>query len=183
MLFVRPKIVEPIFSLYARPLHPELFQVAASATIMRSRYEVRLMITNAGHVLWWTDGERTLTEVIAPAHCDLPGRFLFRRPLLGTGKECAEIDDSLRYRAHYRLEEVEPEMLAMIDRETRRPMEHEGLIYRFGGSGRVCFGAVSFIGTQSRQERLFVQAVHTFPDDLAILRCETTIMMSALSVS
>lgn len=174
MLAIRPRIVEPVFTLYSRPLHPEFFEVVAQRSLCRTRYEVTVAITHVGHVLSWTDGCRTLTEVTTSLHHELPRLPLLREAIHGPHEETLRFGETLSYRTSYRLETLEPETFYLFDKEFCRDELSEGLVHRFGQNGRVALGAVSYIRMESREKRLFVQAVHTFPDDLAFLRTEST---------
>lgn len=178
MLAIRPKVIEPVFSLYARPLHPEFFDPVARRTLCRNFYEATVAITNVGHVLIWTDGQRTLTEVMAPVHHELPRQTVFRDPILGERQEAVSLENGLSYRSNFRLEPVEPETLFLLDRECSRDIERDGLVHRFGGNGRVALGAVSYVRLESRLKRLYVRSVHTFPDDSALVRTETVIELT-----
>ncbi len=177
MLAIRPKILEPVFTLYSRPVHPEFFGVVAERSLVRNRYEVSVAITNVGHVLVWTDGRRTLTEIVSSVHHELPCAPLFRDPVHGVHEQSATIDTSLVYRTSFRFESVEPETLFLLDKEFSREEGREGLVHRFGQNGRIALGAVSYVRLESRAGRLFVQAVHTFPDDLAFVRTESLIAL------
>ncbi|HCA50021.1 MAG TPA: DUF2617 domain-containing protein, partial [Planctomycetaceae bacterium] len=43
----------------------------------------------------------------------------------------------------------------------------------FDNSGRMATGAMSYINLETRQNSLLVQAFHTFPDDLAIIKSQS----------
>ena len=74
VLTVRPKVAELVFQLYGRALHPELFEVHASQTVVRDEYQAKIDITSAGHVVTWRRAGLTLTEVATAAHHPLPQR-------------------------------------------------------------------------------------------------------------
>jgi hypothetical protein len=47
------------------------------------------------------------------------------------------------------------------------------MLQRFEPSGRIGMGAMSYINVQSRDRSLLVQALHTFPDDFAIVKSQS----------
>ena len=49
----------------------------------------------------------------------------------------------------------------------------EGLLHNFDASGRMALGALSYISIETRQRSMLIQAIHTFPDDYAIVKVES----------
>ena len=54
--------------LYQRTLHPELFKIAATEKVVRRAYEADIWLVEGGHVVSFTAGKNTLTEVILMNH-------------------------------------------------------------------------------------------------------------------
>ena len=50
--------------LYQRTLHPELFKILATEQVTRRAYEADIWLVEGGHVISFTAGKNTLTEVI-----------------------------------------------------------------------------------------------------------------------
>src|SRR5271154_5052073 len=50
--------------LYQRTLHPELFRILATEKVARRAYEAEIWLVEGGHVITFTAGKNTLTEVI-----------------------------------------------------------------------------------------------------------------------
>ena len=48
-----------------------------------------------------------------------------------------------------------------------------GLFHRFESGGRLALGAISWLNIETRTKSLIVQAFHTFPDDLAIVKSQS----------
>lgn len=174
MLTARPKIAELIFQVYGRPLHPELFEVYASRTVRRGKYEAKIDITSAGHVVCWRYAGLTLTEVATSANHPLPERrrLLFAK-LRGQRNEHVACRGGVNYDVSFQLEPVEPEVFWLFQKELARDGQHQGMLHHFDASGRMALGALSYIHVDSRDRRLFVQAFHTFPDDYAIVKSQS----------
>ena len=49
----------------------------------------------------------------------------------------------------------------------------EGLLHSFESSGRMALGAMSYVGIETRSRSMRLQAIHTFPDDYAIVKVES----------
>ena len=76
VLSVRPKITDLNFHLFARNIHPELFEVCASRTLVRENYSLKLNITTDGHAIAFLHDSMVLTEVSAGAHHPLPANHV-----------------------------------------------------------------------------------------------------------
>lgn len=178
MLTVRPKVAELIFRLYGRPLHPELFEVHATRKIARSNYEATIDITSAGHVITWRHANLTLAEVATTANHPLPEKrcFLSQR-LKGSRHDRVECRGGIRYETHFELEPVPSEVFRIFQDQLSKEGPGQGLYCEFGSSGRLPWGAISFVYTETRSKSLLIQAFHTFPDDHAIVKSETTIRL------
>ena len=178
MEITRPKIFEPSIRLYDRPIHPEFFRIVASRSIRRSTYEISFSITTAGHVLQWFSNDLVLVEVLNTTIRELPGNPLICH-LLEDGGEELILEDGESSRECYRntstIEKVPAGFFGDFEKEFVKNLEPDGLLFRFGFSGRMTLGGVSYIGVDLRNRDLKVRAVHTFPDDGVFLRAETVI--------
>lgn len=177
MSITRPKIFEPSIRLYERPVHPEFFRIVATKTILRKEYSVALSITSVGHVIDWTDGRQTLSEVLSTNRRELPSSAIAFRSLREFSPQTIALSEKTFYQNSSRIEEVPPEFFGTFERELIRHLEPDGLLYRFGFSGRMALGGVGYIGVESRAHALTIRSIHTFPDDVALLRTESRIRL------
>ena len=174
MLIARPKVAELTFQLFGRPLHPELFQVLQTCTIEREKYAAKIDITSAGHVVTWRSGGLTLTEVAVSANHPLPKtRRLLGYALKGHRTDRVDCRGGASYQMNFLLEPTDPEVFWTYQQELTVDGQRQGLFYRFGSSGRVALGALSYINFQARRRSFLVQAFHTFPDDYAVVKSQS----------
>lgn len=179
MLSVRPKIAELAFRVFSRSLHPELYTVHKTRTVRRGDYQARVDITSCGHVVTWQGRGVTLCEVATSASQPLPTkRCLLSMPLKGSRTDSAQCHGGIVYRTHFHLDAVAPEMFWMVNQQLSGDST-EGLLHRFESSGRLAFGALSYVNIETRSASMLVQAIHTFPDDYAILKVESLFSMPA----
>lgn len=150
-------------------------------------YEANVQITSAGHVVTWRHGGLTLTEVCASSHQPLPQkRRLMSHRLEGDRNDRVECRGGVTYDTSFALESITPEAFQTYQQEfdlmslqgSALPPGDEdssALLHRFEASGRmgIKLGAVSFVDVQSRDRSLRVRALHTFPDDCAIVKTES----------
>ena len=191
MLSVRPKVAELAFQVFSRSLHPELYTVHKTRRIERSDYQARVDITNCGHVITWTassdatsgsaaendsmvkDCGLTICEVATSAHQPLPKRrCLLTKQLKGSRTERVKCRGGVEYRTHFQLEPVEPDLFWMVHQQLSK-QRTEGLLHMFDASGRMAMGALSYVSIETRQKSMLIQAIHTFPDDYAIVKVES----------
>ena len=179
VLSVRPKVAELAFQVFSRSLHPELYTIHRSRRIERTSYEARIDITNCGHVITWNGGGVTICEVATSAHQPLPKRrCLLAKSLKGSRTERAQCRDGVEYRTNFQLESVEPDLFWMVQQQLGEGPT-EGLLHTFDASGRMALGALSYVNAETRQNSMLVQAIHTFPDDYAIVKVESVFSLPA----
>ena len=174
MLSVRPKVAELSFQLFGRALHPELFEVHKSRIVERAEFTARIDITTTGHVITWRHRGLTLTEVATSAQHPLPERRrLLSYRLKGQRSDRVECRGGIVYQTSFQLEPVAPELFWMFQEELAHDGERQGLVHTFDSSGRMALGALSYIYAETRTRSLLIQAFHTFPDDCAIVKCQS----------
>ena len=174
MLTVRPKITDLNFHLYARSVHPELFNVCASRTWERENYELKISITTDGHVITFCHDSMMLTEVSASSHHPLPSkRVLLSNPIGSVCNEATTFRDIIGYQSQVQLESVPPKTFVTIQQQLGYKVECEGLVHRFHSNGRLSFGAISYMNVQSFRNHVRIRTFHTFPDTCAVIKSES----------
>ena len=115
----------------------------------------------------------TLCEVATSAQQPLPKRrLLLSKPLKGSRTERAQGRTGVSYRTHFQLESVGPDLFWMVGQQLSKGPT-EGLLHQFDASGRMALGALSYISVETRRKSMLIQAIHTFPDDYAIVKVES----------
>ncbi|MFM8734369.1 MAG: DUF2617 family protein [Pirellulales bacterium] len=174
MLSVRPKAEELVFQLYGRALHPELFEIMATRSVDRGGYSATVAITTAGHLVTWRKDGLTLTEVATGATQPLPlKRRLLSHRIAGERSDRLECRGGASYQTCFQLETVPGEVFWSFQQELLEAGLKRGLLHRFESAGRMALGAVSWLDVETRPRSLLVQAYHTFPDDLAIVKSQS----------
>jgi hypothetical protein len=189
LLSARPKIAELVFQFYGRSLHPELFEVQQQRAIERSAYRAGIKITGTGHVvslelLEQVEGQTrvgmVLTEVATSAHHPLPlKRRLMSHRMLGNQQDKIECRGGVRYETEFGLEHVDRQLILDYQTELLLVGNQQGLTYQFTSGGRLGVNAMSYIHFESRSRSLRIQALHTFPDDGAILKSQSLFTLSS----
>ena len=179
MLSVRPKVAELVFQLYGRVLHPELFEICATRSIDRGGYSATIAITGAGHLVTWRKDGLTLTEVATSLAQPLPQkRRLLSHRIAGERSDRMECRGGASYQTCFQLESIAPELFWSFQEELVAAGSRRGLFHRFESGGRLSLGAVRWIDVETRPGGMLVQAFHTFPDDLAIVKSQSLFEVS-----
>ncbi len=174
MLSVRPNVAELVFQLYGRVLHPELFEISASRSIDRGGYSATVAITSAGHLVTWRKDGLTLTEVATSLSQPLPQkRRLLSHRIAGERSDRLECRGGASYQTCFQLETVAQDVFWTFQQELAVEGLKRGLLHRFESGGRLALGALSWINVETRPRSLLVQAFHTFPGDLAIVKSQS----------
>ena len=100
------------------------------------------------------------------------------KSLKGSRTERAQCRDGVEYRTHFQLESVEPDLFWMVQQQLGEGPT-EGLLHTFDASGRMELGALSYVNVETRRNSMLVQAIHTFPDDYAIVKVESLFALPA----
>lgn len=93
-------------------------------------------------------------------------------PLRGSRSDRTECRAGVRYHTNFTLEPLSADMFWAIQKQLTTDGT-EGLLHRFDSSGRLSLGAVSYIHVETRSRSMMLQAIHTFPDDHAIVKVES----------
>ncbi len=176
MLSVRPRINKLAFHLFGRSLHPELFEVQASRTSEREHYQIRYQITNVGHVISVNVGGVMLTELSAAAQQPLPRqRLLMSHDVAGRRTDEVVYRDRIRYCCDFQLEQVDSRCFLAFQQALAQQTECDGLLYQFQSSGRLAFGAMSYVNVETRCRSIRIRAFHTFPDTCSMVKSSSLI--------
>jgi hypothetical protein len=172
---VRPRVAELAFQVLGRSVHPELFHVHKSHRIERDNYTAQIHITADGHVITWQAGKQVLTEITSSIHQPVPSsRRILSEPFRDKQDRGIVRETGIEYRYEYALERVPEEMFWMIRQQLVEYQGQHELLQVFDSSGRIAIGGLSYIHVDTRLHSLHVQAIHTFPDDRALVKTEST---------
>jgi hypothetical protein len=172
---LRPNVEEMVFQLYGRPLHPELFDILATRRLRFGDAVLNLWLTRTGHVIFWQNRHRQLTEVVAGDQA-LPecGRLLTHRL---RGERCDMLGNltDLNYQVSFQLEMLAPEQFLNVHQEVLADGGQHSLLHSFAPNHRWALTPVGLINVESRAGCLSFSTFHTFPDDYAVVKTQSLI--------
>lgn len=164
------KASEQMFTLYARSLHPELFNIHVEREIFRDFYTATFWIIGSSHVVSFGAGDTILTEVVADAGRDLPvqhkiSAFSFAH----NPQKRFRYDDGVAYDAHFDYERYDREGFLAKLQEIKHAVVANGVYHVFDVEGEHELSTVTAVGFVPRARSLNVRTFHTFPEELAVI--------------
>jgi hypothetical protein len=172
----RPSVEEMVFCLYARPLHPELFETLACRRVERDDYALVVRITPSGHVLTWQAGDMHLAEVTAARDQLLPSRGnLLRHRFQGERSGSLKPLRGVSYQMSSQLEILPPEIFVHVHEELLTDGAKRGLLYHHVPHHRLALSPLGFITVEAWRDTLSVNAFHTFPNECALVKTQSLI--------
>jgi hypothetical protein len=171
---IRPTATQLHYQLYARALHPELFEVRTTRVIEQGGYLLVLRICEAGHLVELRRNGETLVEVNIDEGREIPTRGRCLTVPLGHGRDLeAEPLSDVVFQASVQMERLDPEVFERLTQEFRSDIPHAALAHVFSSRNRLRPDAVSLLFAECGARSVGIHAFHTFPDDFAIVRTQS----------
>ena len=164
--------------LFGRSIHPELFDSCARRHIERENYSLDLSITSDGHLIVFQHSGLTLAEVSASNLHPLPEkRMLMGHAIKGNQTDEVVFRDSIGYQCEFQRDQVAAKTVLAIQQQLPE-VDCSGLVNRFQSSGRMAFGALSYIDVQAFRRHVQVRTFHTFPDSCSIVKSQSVFRLN-----
>jgi hypothetical protein len=171
---IRPAATDLHFQLYARALHPELFEVRATRAIEHAGYTLVLRICESGHLVELRRKGETLVEINIDSRREIPSRGRCLTIPLGGGRDLeAQPIPDIRFQASIQLERLDREVFDRLTQEFHADIRHAALAHVFGSRNRLRPDAVSLLFAECGARSVGIHAFHTFPDDFAVVRTQS----------
>jgi hypothetical protein len=165
-----------IFQLYARPLHPELFDILAVRKVCREEYALTVRITRTGHVITWENRDVCLTEVACASDQLLPEkRRLLSYRLRGEHSGTVACAHGVNYQMTFQVETLPPEIYVHVHDEILADGHKRGLLHNFRPNHRLALSPLGFVSVEPRANCLLVSAFHTFPAEHTVVKSQSLI--------
>ncbi len=167
-------IEELSFSLFQRPLHPELFQIFARRQLKTGKYEADIWVTGCTHVISVHAGDLCLAEVISTPgqllpHRGLVERFRFRGP---RSHKCT-IARGLHYMTDFQVEKMSPNLYQQSHTDLERFARNRGVFVKFPGLEVDGLQPFCYIDFEARKTELHIQSFAAYPDQVTIIKTQS----------
>jgi hypothetical protein len=166
--------------LYQRTLHPELFKIYASEQVSRRAYEADIWLVDGGHVISFTSGKHTLTEVIMMAPGEMTDRGLIQTvPCRGEKyHEMTAPGGNIRYMISTQEEQLTQTLYEATKSEIREyGMKRELMMADMPGAGDRG-DALGVLDIERRSHELLVQSFHLYDESQLVIKTQAIIEVS-----
>ncbi len=167
-------IGELTFSLYQRPLHPELFTIYSKRHLKTEKYENIIWATGCAHVVTVFAGDNCITELIS-----FPGQLLPKRGLVekfqfrGQKNHKCNLSKNLSYMTDFQVEKMSRNLYVQSHKDLERFARNRGLFVKFPHLSIGGLEPFSYIDFEARREELHIHAFHAYPDQVTIIKTQS----------
>ena len=165
---------ELAFSLYQRPIHPELFNIYAKRHLKTERYETIIWATGCSHVVSVFVDDVCLTELITTPGQMLPKRGLIERfQFRGQKSHKCTLSRGISYMTDFQVEKMSVNLYRQSHLDLKRFARNRGMFVTFPESSADGLEPFSYIDFEARREELHIHAFHAYPDQVTIIKTQS----------
>jgi hypothetical protein len=163
--------------LYQRTLHPELFKIFASEQVSRRAYDADIWLVEGGHVITFTAGKHTLTEVILMGPGEMTDRGLIQTvPCRGEKyHEMTAPGGNIRYMISTQEEQLTQTLYEATKSEIREYALKRELMLADVPASADRGGGLGVLDIERRSHELLVQSFHLFDDTQLVIKTQAII--------
>jgi hypothetical protein len=160
--------------VYSRPLHPELFEIHREQRIDQAAYDAAIWITGCAHVVRFSVGPDTISEVMAESHDELPERGLVAS-FQCRGEKQHEYDNGhgLHYQMSLEVEAMSEKLYAKTQNDLELGSAKGGLLVQFPQWRVGDLTPFCYVDYHVTPMSLQVFAYHAFPDELTMVKTQS----------
>jgi hypothetical protein len=167
-------VEELMFSLFQRPLHPELFQIYASRQIHTEKFETIIWVTGCTHVVSTFIGDVCLTEVVSAPGQILPSRGLVERfQFRGPRSHKCTLSKDVSYMTDFQVERMSPNLYRQSYTDLERFSHNRGIFVDFAELESDGIQPFCYVDFEARQTELHVHTFAAYPDQLTMIKTQS----------
>lgn len=171
---IKIAIEELTFSLFQRPLHPELFQIYAKRELKTDKYGALIWVTGCTHVVSVFAGDVCLSEVVSPPGQMLPQRGLIERfQFRGPRSHKCTLSRGVSYMTDFQVERMSPNLYKQSHIDLDKFGRNRGLFVNFpelktGGLEPFCY-----VDFEARRNELHIHTFAAYPDQVTMIKTQS----------
>jgi hypothetical protein len=167
-------IEELTFSLFQRPLHPELFQIFRKKELKTEKYEVNIWVTGCTHVVSVFAGDVCLSEVVSTPGQMLPQRGLVERfQFRGPHSHKCTLSRGLSYMTDFQVEKMSPNLYRQSHADLERFARNRGLFVQFAGSETDGLKPFCYVDYEARRTELHIHTFSAYPEQVTMIKTQS----------
>jgi len=163
------------FSLFQRPVHPELFQIYARRQLRTDKYEALIWVTGCTHVISVFSSKGVcLTEVVSTPGQMLPHRGLIERfQFHGPRSHKCSLSQGVNYVTNFQIEKMSSNLYRQSHIDLERFAQKRGIFVKFpnleiGGLQPFCY-----VDFEARRNELHVHTFAAYPDQVTMIKTQS----------
>lgn len=165
---------ELTFSLYQRPLHPELFTIFGKRHLKTEHYEMSIWATGCSHVVSVFANDVCLTELISSTAQMLPKRGMIERfQFRGQRTHKCTLSRGLSYMTDFQIEKMSANLYRQSHNDLQRFSRNRGMFVAFPEQAVSGLEPFSYVDFEARRLEVHIHAFHAFPDQLTIIKTQS----------
>jgi Protein of unknown function DUF2617 len=159
--------------LYQRTLHPEFFKILEGEQVSRRAYEADIWLVEGGHVITFTAGKSTLSEVIVTNNDTLNDRNLLQS-IQCRGEKYHEmtVGGNVRYMISTQEEQLTQTLYEATRNEISLYAAKRELMTAEGQLPGDAGGFLSVLDIERRSHELLVQSFHLFDENNMVIKTQ-----------
>jgi arylamine N-acetyltransferase len=159
-------------TLYQRLLHPELFTKLAEEQVSRRAYDADIWLVEGGHVVTFTVGKNTLTEVIVNHNSPITDRGLIQT-IPCRGERYHEMSSNgIKYMISTQEEQLSQPLYDATRNEIAAYAAKRELMVAETPATSEFGSALSVLDIERRSHELLVQSFHLFDDAQMVIKTQ-----------
>lgn len=168
------RVSDRAFRVFRKALHPEWFTVRAHERFSLGPWAADVRIVEGGHVVVFAAEGVRISEVLGLRDAPLPaGGLVLESPVDQERSDVVRPGGAVVYQCCREVERVDPEVFRHLCEEETLDAHPGRLFHAHPGANRLAPRPISHIRVDRLGRGLSVQAFHSFPDDLAVLRSQS----------
>ena len=171
---VNVAVEELTFSLFQRPLHPELFQIYAKRKLKTEKYEALIWITGCTHVVSIFAGDVCLSEIVSVPNQPLPQRGLIGRfQFSGPHSHKCTLSRGVNYMTDFQVERMRTGLYKQSHADLERFARNRGVFVKFPELEVDGLEPFCYIDFEARQSELHIHTFSAYPDQLTMIKTQS----------
>ena len=165
---------ELTFSLFQRPLHPELFQIYEKREFRTERYEAIIWVTGCTHVVSVFADKVCLSEVVSGPGQMLPQRGLVERfQFKGPRSHKCTLSRGVSYMTDFQVEKMSPNLYRQSHVDLERFARNRGIFVKFTRTEPDGLKPFCYIDFEVRRAEFHIHTFSAYPDQVTMVKTQS----------
>ena len=162
------------FSLFQKPLHPELFNIFAKRELKTEKYEALIWITGCTHVVSVFTDNVCLSEVVSVPGQLLPVRGLIERfQFRGPKSHKCTLSRGVGYMTDFQVEKMTADFYQQSQNDLERFARTRGVFVKFPEFEAAGLQPFCYIDFEAKPNELHIHSFAAYPDQITIIKTQS----------